>query len=141
MAARKFSRWLYRISVNEALQLLRRRNRGEVLVAELPAGSLVGADEGEVTIARIDGEREQRLVNDRLAELPSGLGLPVMLRDIEGLTNEQVARALDLSPPATKARIHRGRLRLRELLAEDFPDRAVVDVRPGTSASSDTAHD
>jgi len=51
-----------------------------------------------------------------LAELPLEHREAVVLRDIAGLTNEEVAAALDLSVPAAKSRIHRGRLALRELL-------------------------
>ena len=39
-----------------------------------------------------------------------------MLRDIEGLSNEEVARVLEISLAAAKSRIHRGRMQLREEL-------------------------
>jgi DNA-directed RNA polymerase specialized sigma24 family protein len=44
----------------------------------------------------------------------------VMLRDIEQLSAEEVARQLGLSVPALKARLFRGRLMLRELLSLHF---------------------
>jgi RNA polymerase sigma-70 factor, ECF subfamily len=51
-----------------------------------------------------------------LAQLPFEYREAVVLRDLAGLSNEEVATALDVSLAAAKSRIHRGRLQLRELL-------------------------
>jgi RNA polymerase sigma-70 factor (ECF subfamily) len=45
-----------------------------------------------------------------------------VLRDLAGLSNEEVADALDLSVAAAKSRIHRGRMQLRELLEPGLAD-------------------
>jgi len=50
----------------------------------------------------------------RVRELSPDLRAAVVLRDIEGLSNAEVAEVLGLSIAATKSRIHRGRMRLRE---------------------------
>jgi RNA polymerase sigma-70 factor (ECF subfamily) len=54
-----------------------------------------------------------------LARLPFDHREAVVLRDLAGLSNEEVADALGLTVPAAKSRIHRGRLQLRELLDPD----------------------
>jgi RNA polymerase sigma-70 factor (ECF subfamily) len=98
--------WLYRIAVNEALMRRRRtRPTSEELDERLPA-----APDPE------PGLREA-LVR-ALAALPFEYRAAVVLRDVEGLTNAEVAEALGISVAAAKSRIHRGRLQIRDALAE-----------------------
>ncbi len=117
-----FATWLYRIATNEALQAVRRRRPQEVLVEEAPAAAV--SREPGPGIDRIARAEVRDVVRRRLLELPEMLRIPVVLRDVEEWSNEEIATALELSVPAAKARIHRGRMRLRELLAQDFPERA-----------------
>jgi RNA polymerase sigma-70 factor (ECF subfamily) len=98
--------WLYRIAVNEAL--MRRRRRQPAL-----------QDLDERLPAAPDPEPGLRDVLLRaLAALPFEYRAPVVLRDVEGLTNAEVAEALGISVAAAKSRIHRGRLQIRDALAE-----------------------
>lgn len=53
-----------------------------------------------------------------IAGLPDEYRAVVLLRDAEGLSNEQVAGILELSLPAVKSRLHRARLELRQVLSE-----------------------
>jgi RNA polymerase sigma-70 factor, ECF subfamily len=92
--------WLYRIAVNEALM---RKRRKQVAVAELDEG-MVGASEPDV---------EEGWLLARLRALPDELRVPLVLRDIEGLSNQEVADVLELSLAAAKSRIHRARMRIR----------------------------
>jgi RNA polymerase sigma-70 factor (ECF subfamily) len=57
-----------------------------------------------------------------IGELPESLRAVFALRDIEGLSTEEAAEALDLSAAAIKSRLHRARLFLRERLAVYFSD-------------------
>lgn len=106
--------WLYRIGVNEALA---RRRRKRVVTVELGAAEVEGSRAG---VASPEVAAEQSEVRGRviaaLAELPLEYREAVVLRDVAGLSNEEVAAALDVSVAAAKSRVHRGRLRLRELL-------------------------
>jgi RNA polymerase sigma-70 factor (ECF subfamily) len=67
-----------------------------------------------------DLEAESRellaLVADRIRALPVDYRAPLVLRDVEGWTNEEVADALGVSVPAAKSRIHRARMQLRHEL-------------------------
>jgi RNA polymerase sigma-70 factor (ECF subfamily) len=97
--------WLYRIAVNEAL-MRRRRKRTELqeLDDRLPAPP--------------DPEPGLRdLLVRELAALPFEYRAAVVLRDVEGLTNAEVAEALGVSIAAAKSRIHRGRMQIRDALA------------------------
>jgi RNA polymerase sigma-70 factor, ECF subfamily len=92
--------WLYRIAVNEALM---RKRRKQVALAELDEGA-VGAAEPEV---------EEKWLLVRVRALPDELRLPLVLRDLVGLSNQEVADVLELSLGATKSRIHRARMQIR----------------------------
>ncbi|MCP9487027.1 MAG: sigma-70 family RNA polymerase sigma factor [Gaiellaceae bacterium MAG52_C11] len=98
--------WLYRIAVNEAL-MRRRRRRPELteLDEETPAAPV---------FEHADDLRSFLLL--QLQALPFDLRAPVVLRDHEGLSNQEVAEALGLSLAATKSRIHRARMQLRVAL-------------------------
>ncbi|MDD5658270.1 MAG: sigma-70 family RNA polymerase sigma factor, partial [Elusimicrobia bacterium] len=55
-------------------------------------------------------------VEAAMAELPVDYRLAIVLRDIQGLSNEEAAKAMGLSVAAVKSRLHRGRLFLRDRL-------------------------
>jgi RNA polymerase sigma-70 factor (ECF subfamily) len=99
--------WLYRIAVNEALM---RRRRKTLPTTELQETTRSG---GEDAYAAAD---TRAFLIERLHALPVDYRTAVVLRDVEGLSNEEVARVLDISLAAAKSRIHRGRMQLREEL-------------------------
>jgi RNA polymerase sigma-70 factor (ECF subfamily) len=113
--------WLYRIAVNEALQRARRRRLDtqpldeEVLdlldYQQRPAASRPRPPD------QVAEEHETlAFLLDRVRRLPIDFRAPLVLRDIEGWSNQEVADILDLSLAATKSRIHRARMKLREEL-------------------------
>ena len=65
-------------------------------------------------------EEIRQIVEKGIMGLPAKYRIAVMLRDIEQLPTEEVARQLGLSVPALKTRVLRGRLMLRESLAPHF---------------------
>jgi RNA polymerase sigma-70 factor (ECF subfamily) len=97
--------WLYRIAVNEALM---RRRRKTLPTTELQETTVAG---GEDAYAAADA---RAFLIERLRQLPDDYRVAVVLRDVEGLSNEEVARVLDISLAAAKSRIHRGRMQLRQ---------------------------
>jgi RNA polymerase sigma-70 factor (ECF subfamily) len=99
--------WLYRIAVNEALM---RRRRKTLPTTELQETTLSG---GEDAYAAADA---RAFLIERLRALPIECRAALVLRDVEGLSNEEVARVLEISLAAAKSRIHRGRMQLREEL-------------------------
>ena len=114
--------WIYRITTNEGLMLLRQRRPQVALdaVAELlPADELPQPnqlwtiDPGR---AALNGELRAQLAQ-AIAALPEPLRVVVTLRDIAELSTEETAAQLGITPGAVKVRLHRARLRLRDLLA------------------------
>ena len=115
--------WLYRIAVNEALQRARRgrlETRSldddllDVLEYQHGAPSARPRPPDQVAEAR----ETQAFLLDRVRRLPIDFRAPLVLRDIEGWSNQEVAEILDLSLAATKSRIHRARMRLRQELEQ-----------------------
>jgi RNA polymerase sigma-70 factor, ECF subfamily len=138
----QFSTWLVRITVNQALMKLRkRRTTKEVSLDEdfqadgdmLPREVADWAPNPE-ELYRASELRD--ILIKTLKELRPIWRTVFVLRDIEGLSIDQTAEVLDLSPAAVKARLSRARLQLRELLSEYFSkhkELARVRVRPETA--------
>jgi RNA polymerase sigma-70 factor (ECF subfamily) len=60
------------------------------------------------------------IIEKAISELPEYNRVVFLLRDVEGLTNEEVAKVLGISLPAVKSRIRRARLFLRDKLSDYF---------------------
>ena len=73
------------------------------------------------------GEMRQRLIG-ALTHLPPVYRVPVILRDIQGLSTEEASAVLRVKPQTLKSRLHRGRLILRERLA-DFAGGVMLHTR------------
>ena len=59
-------------------------------------------------------------IDQAVAALPEDYRTVFLLKDVDGLSNEEIASALDLTVPAVKSRLHRARLSLREKLGDFF---------------------
>jgi RNA polymerase sigma-70 factor (ECF subfamily) len=134
-----FGTWLYRIAVNEALQRLRaRRSRPDTLEVGLTFddnGALVGQVRPLTLDAGDPAAREQlrRALEQALGELPEIYRTVFVLRDVEDLSTEEVAEALELTPGAVKTRLHRARLALREKLVDYGSESAERDQEDGST--------
>src|SRR3954451_3594662 len=125
----KFYTWLVRIAVNEALMRLRRR-RPERMVSldedikteenTMPREVADWAPNPEQLYTQ--GELREILVKT-IQGLPPSFRTVFVLRDVEGLSTEETADALDLSIPAVKSRLLRARLQLRNRLSRYFQKR------------------
>ena len=122
----QFSTWLIRITVNESLMKLRKqRSTREVSIDE---DSQSDEDMGPFELSdwapspeELYREAELRnILRNTLQELQPGLRVVFVLRDIEGLSTEEAAEVLELTPVAVKARLWRARLQLRERLSKYF---------------------
>src|SRR5271166_2457312 len=122
----KFYTWIVRIAVNQSLMKLRRRKSDKsVSLDEI-------IDTGEDTIVREiaawDENPEQQFSREELGEvldtaiqsLEPLYRSVFVLRDIEEMSTEETAEALNLSVPAVKSRLLRARLQLREKLTRYF---------------------
>jgi RNA polymerase sigma-70 factor (ECF subfamily) len=108
---RDFASWLYRIVLNLAIDHKRRLERDRTVptdkVEELvDARHTVTEDEDKAaTIERVE---------QVLREMPEEYRIPLTMKDIDGLSVEEVARILDLSYSTVRWRLHRARSLFRE---------------------------
>ncbi|MGE5176497.1 MAG: RNA polymerase sigma factor [Hyphomicrobiales bacterium] len=115
-----FSTWIYRITANSALMRLRKK--------QLPTVSIDDADEREAPIniadwspgpvERLMSDELRKAMEDAVEALPPEFRQVFILRDVEELSNAEVADVLDLSVAAVKSRLHRARLKVRNRLAQ-----------------------
>src|SRR5262249_47539459 len=122
-----FGSWLYRIAANAAYQKLRARKAKAHEIAMddvLPAFDEAGrhfepmADWSErVDRQALQGELRQ-VLGAAIHGLPPDYPTALVMHDVEGLSNPDIAEALGISLPAVKSRVHRSRLFVRKQLAE-----------------------
>ena len=120
------SSWIYRITFNTAMSRLRtarfsrpaevhqteiETENAEILRVE-PADWTSLADESVMRV-----EMRQKLV-EALTHLPTVYRVPVLLRDIQGLSTEEASAVLRVKPQTLKSRLHRGRLILRKHMSD-----------------------
>jgi len=111
-----FATWLFRIATNEANRFLAREARRHELPfddAVVEVVDLSADPAGEAEQAELAARLEQLL-----AELPARYRVAVVLRDVEGLTNEEAAGVLGLNVRNFKSRLHRGRMAIRQRLEQ-----------------------
>jgi RNA polymerase sigma-70 factor, ECF subfamily len=122
----RFYTWIVRIAVNQALMKLRKRRSDRAVSLDEQIDT--GEDTVVREIASWDPDPEERFSRDELHEILTGAIndlAPIYktvftLRDVDGLSTEETAEALDLSIPAVKSRLLRARLQLRDKLTRFF---------------------
>jgi RNA polymerase sigma-70 factor (ECF subfamily) len=107
-----FFPWLYTMSLNLARDFLRRARRSPIEPYELENNFPIELDRDDTLTDRIAAQD----VMEGLQTMPVDYREALLLRFHEGLSMREVASALGLSLSAAKMRIHRGLLKLRQLL-------------------------
>ena len=131
-----FSSWLHRIAANHALMRLRHtkvRDRAE----DEMTGGIKGPEFNErgsyVEYPESDWSRRAdekaldaelgKAIQQATDELPDGYREVFLLKDVEGLSYEEISTMMGISVPAVKSRLHRARLALREAIDAFYNDR------------------
>lgn len=125
----KFSVWLYRIVSNVCLDFIRSRKRKQTVSLSMEDDN---GNDVELDIAD-DTQSPERLMDKRLtreavrrglASLPPGQRQILLLREIQGLSYDEIAEVLNVEAGTVKSRIFRARKKLSAFLLEDgnIPD-------------------
>lgn len=135
----KFSTWLIRITVNQSLMKVPRES-GKWISIDQNSHLEVDAFPREIVDWAPDPEmlyrnaELRRILEESLQNLEPGLRAVFLLRDVEGLSIQEVAQALTLTQSAVKTRTRRARLRLRDRLSRYFrKDIQLLQSRPARS--------
>ena len=120
------SSWIYRITFNTAMSRLRtarfsRPAEVQSLDIETESHDHVRPEPADWASLADDqvlrAEMRSKLV-EALTHLPNVYRIPVLLRDIQGLSTEEASAVLRIKPQTLKSRLHRGRLILRKHLGD-----------------------
>lgn len=115
-----FSTWLIRIGINEALHSLRKKKKQEGLFDE----QVVNVRKSFEPSSIFDMTPEKRIIQKEMSiileqaidELPTKYKIVYMLREVEGMENDEIAACLNLTNTNVKVRVHRAKAQLREKL-------------------------
>jgi len=120
-----FSTYIYRIATNLAISEIRKRKRRSLLSL---TGLFQSSDEDTVEFqppdrrslqdANLEEDERSKVIAKAIETLPPKYRLPIVLRDVEGKSYEEVAAILELGLGTTKSRINRGRGLLKEKLRD-----------------------
>ncbi len=119
--------WIYRVAANSALMRLRTKRRKPLLsIEDMPASE--NGQSGLWPVGAWARQPDEKLLNQELmgrldeaiSRLPEKYRLVLLLRDVEGLDNDEVAETLGLTVPTVKARLHRSRMFVRDEIDRYF---------------------
>ena len=134
-----FSTWLYRVATNAALMRYRRRRQPHISLdqSQSPledAEPMAVPDWSSQPLEQLLDAETREVLYESLLRLPADLADVFIRRDIDGLSNAEVAEALGITVAAVKSRLHRARVGLREDLDRYFKGKL---KRRGPSVSSE----
>jgi len=127
----RFNTWMYHIASNLCKNQLRNRGRRDQYQVENVArnGSDDDGDIEQVDLiesapadasfqpeVQLERKELRKAVQKAIAELPEEYRLPLVLRDLQGLSYDEISKVLELRSGTTKSRINRARLMLKEKL-------------------------
>lgn len=106
----QFTTWLYRVTVNRCKDYLRKMNVRKIFFP-IEEGS-------EISEYSTPAENNDisRIVMDAISKLPVKLRMPLILKDIEGFSYQEISETLKCEMGTVKSRIFRGREKLKEIL-------------------------
>ena len=122
--------WMYRIVVNEALMILRKKKRDNEQSIDhlLPSFDARGMRvpvqhfTGETSETALRSKQTVSIVRELISELPDAYRVVLQLRDIEEMTTAEVSDLLEITEANVKVRLHRARTALKSLLEPMFYD-------------------
>jgi RNA polymerase sigma-70 factor, ECF subfamily len=107
----QFTTWLYRITVNKCRDYLRNKKIRRMF---LPIDNAIGKNYSEDRT--LEDLSVSEIVRDAISKLPYKLRTPLLLKDIEGLSYQEISESLNCEIGTVKSRIFRAREGLRKLL-------------------------
>ena len=105
-----FTTWLYRISVNKSKDFLRKKNVRKIFVPIKEASGELNYD------STTEKNDTSKIVMNAISKLPAKLKIPLLLKDIEGFSYQEIAESTNCEIGTVKSRIFRAREGLKKIL-------------------------
>lgn len=136
-----FSSWLYRVTVNAALMKLRKNRQDRAVYMEdvLPESHnsiILRSNPNSEADHVAERHQLQNALEQAIRKLPDEYRPVFVLRDIDGLTSNEVSKILELTIPAVKSRLHRSRLMLRRRLLPLYREYRLAQRKGGSLPSA-----
>lgn len=106
----QFSTWLYRITVNKCKDHLRKKRIRNIFT------SIKEEEQELIYHSSHEAKDTAEIVRKAMGELPDKLRIPLMLKDLEGLSYQEIAQTVNCEIGTVKSRIFRAREGLRNIL-------------------------
>lgn len=122
----RLSTWIYKIATNAALDKLksasyRQARKNQLTIDSIEestkAGNIWTGEKTRSTEQRIIQSEMNACIRNVINKLPEGYRTVIVLSDLEGFIDKEIAEIIGLSIPATKIKLHRARAKLKEELA------------------------
>ena len=114
-----FYTWLYRIAVNRSRDEMRRRKVKRFFTFQAIESSSKLKVENLLTTT-FDDENLQEVIESALKKLPEKYRMPIILKDIDGLSYDEISEVLKCEVGTVKSRLSRGRAMLKDILKPLF---------------------
>ena len=126
-----FLAWLSRIASNHCLDVLRKRKRHRTdsldgLLAQQADAGGVSPEPGRLDPDNVENDEKTTLALRALAQLPADYRQVLMLRELNELSYEEIAAAMNCSLEAVRARLRRARLELQEKARHFLDQKAFI---------------
>jgi RNA polymerase sigma-70 factor (ECF subfamily) len=119
-----FRTWMYRIAANLCKNELRNRSTRSRILVNSAIGAQSGGDLMEEALddsigpdLQLEEKELQRVLAQAISRLPEKLRISIILRDIEGMTYEEISRIINRPIGTVKSRINRARLMLKDKMS------------------------
>lgn len=119
-----FATWIHRLTTNVCIDWLRKQKRRQEVEPALSiddeeSGFAEPADWGQDPQRRLEESERKRALERGLRELPDHYRQVLVMREVSGLSYQEIGQALELDLGTVKSRIARARLALRKILLAD----------------------
>ncbi len=138
-----FSTYIYRVAANTAIDALRRREAPTVsLSTENEEGEefeLALPDAGPLPVEILESRERRQAIRAAIDALPEHHRAVIVLREMDGMSYQDIAQAMGLTEGTVKSRINRARGRLRQLLLEGnfFEERTTKETEKDAQAKKE----
>lgn len=127
-----FSTWLIKIATNNCLMRIRKKKKVDIVSIDKPIeidGSQLPreiVDWSKNPFLQVSNDEIRAVLDQAISGLPDDKRVILVLKDVEGFSNIEIAKMLGISVAAVKSRLHRARLYVRDIISKYFDDKLEI---------------